>query len=124
MSHKRTHSSLRKKSMDYVEREALLRKERTQRTVSERDNTWVRACLFHKRLNTDPIIYMSDFVYSLELCDKNESKIDTYLKVLSVAIPFSTGSGVLVRSCDPSLGAIFVARIRRIICRSFTMKKS
>jgi len=34
--------------------------------------------------------------------------LDTYLKVLMVAKPFSTaGSGVLVRSCDVSRGAIF-----------------
>ena len=34
-----------------------------------------------------------------------------YLNVLMVAIPFSTVSGVLPGSCDPSLGAIFVARV-------------
>lgn len=32
-----------------------------------------------------------------------------YLNVLRVAIPLSTVSGVLVRSCDASLGAILVA---------------
>ena len=34
-----------------------------------------------------------------------------YLNVLMVAILFSTVSGVLPGSCDPSLGAIFFARI-------------
>lgn len=34
-----------------------------------------------------------------------------YLNVLIVAMPFSTVSGVLTRSCDPSLGAMFVARV-------------
>lgn len=33
-----------------------------------------------------------------------------YLSVLIVAIPFSTVSGVPMRSCEPSLGAIVVAK--------------
>ena len=32
----------------------------------------------------------------------------SYLKELTVANPLSTASGVLVRSCDASLGAIFL----------------
>jgi len=36
------------------------------------------------------------------------ANVDIYLKVLIVAKPFSTaGSGVLVRSCDVSRGAMF-----------------
>ena len=39
----------------------------------------------------------------------HETDIPVYLIVLMVAIPFSTVSGVLLGSWDPSLGAIFVA---------------
>ena len=38
-----------------------------------------------------------------------------YLNVLMVAILFSTVSGVLPGSCDPSLGAIFLARFLTMI---------
>lgn len=38
-----------------------------------------------------------------------------------VAMLFSTVSGVLVRSCDPSLGAIVVVPILTIIYPSLTM---
>jgi hypothetical protein len=83
-----------------------------------------RAHLLHKCLDTDPINYVSDLFNSLELCDNDKSQFSTYLKVLSVAIPFSTGSGVLVRSCDVSLGAIFFAQTRRITNRTTVMKYS
>lgn len=66
---------------------------------------------------------MSDLSYSLNLCDKDESRINTYLKVLIVAIPFSIGSGVLIRSCDTSLGAIFVAQIVCVCGEDFMMEK-
>ena len=41
-----------------------------------------------------------------------------------VAMLFSTVSGVLVRSCDPSLGAIFVAPIPTTSQPDLTMKES
>ena len=46
-----------------------------------------------------------------------------YLNVLMVAIPFSTVSGVLPGSCDPSLGAIFVARILTMNFDNLTMEE-
>lgn len=48
----------------------------------------------------------------------------TYLNVLSVAIPLSTVSGVLVRSCDASLGAIMVAQMMRGLCETMMMEQS
>ena len=42
-----------------------------------------------------------------------------YLKVLMVAKLFSTVSGVLVRSCDPSLGAILVAQMLNYLLHQF-----
>lgn len=41
-----------------------------------------------------------------------------------VAMPFSTVSGVLFGSCDPSLGAIFVARVLNTNHLKLTMKWS
>ena len=41
-----------------------------------------------------------------------------------VAMPFSTVSGVLFGSCDPSLGAIFVARVLTTIYLKLTMRWS
>ena len=41
-----------------------------------------------------------------------------------VAMLFSTVSGVLVRSCDPSLGAIVVAQIPTTLYPGLTMKES
>lgn len=46
------------------------------------------------------------------------------LNVLIVAMPFSTVSGVSFRSCNPSLGAIFVARVLTTVYLSLKMKKS
>ncbi len=47
--------------------------------------------------------------------------LDTYLKVLMVAKPFSTaGSGVLVRSCDVPRGAIF-APVGMALSLQFTL---
>lgn len=47
-----------------------------------------------------------------------------YLNVLRVAIPLSTVSGVLVRSCDASLGAILVAPIVGGLCENLMMDQS
>ncbi len=44
--------------------------------------------------------------------------------VLIVAMPFSTVSGVPVRSCEPSLGAIFVALTYTTTARGLGMIKS
>ena len=41
-----------------------------------------------------------------------------------VAMPFSTVSGVLFGSCDPSLGAIFVARVLTTNYLKLTMRWS
>ena len=38
-------------------------------------------------------------------------------------MPFSTISGVLFRSCDPSVGAMFVARVLTILCPNLAMEK-
>ena len=90
-----------------------------ERTISEHRKVIDRVHLLHERLDTDPIRHVSDFLYSSKLCDKNESKFDTYLRVPSVAIPFSTGSGVLVRSCDASLGAILVAQLCKVLLSNY-----
>lgn len=50
--------------------------------------------------------------------------VEAYRKVLIVAIPLSTESGVPVRSCEPSLGAIFVAQAYSMAGLSLRMKKS
>lgn len=64
--------------------------------------------------------YMKRKLYSSYLHGRFFS---AYLNVLIVAMPFSTVSGVLVRSCDPSLGAISVAQILTTLCPNLVMNK-
>ena len=42
------------------------------------------------------------------MTERSDKRIKAYLNVLIVAIPFSTVSGVPVRSWEPSRGAIYV----------------
>lgn len=54
----------------------------------------------------------------------SKDKVKAYLNVLIVAIPFSTVSGVPVRSWEPSRGAMFVACAQDTCELILNMKKS
>ena len=70
-----------------------------------------RTHFFNESLHTDSISLVSDSI-NLEHRDDGEAienRVKAYLNVLMVASPFSTVSGVPVRSWEPSRGAMLVA---------------
>lgn len=78
--------------------------------------------LFHKRFNTNPKLKkVSDLFSHRSQCDKfpsifSSSSSPPNLKVLMVAIPRSIVSGVRVRSCETSRGAIPGPQLKKKLC--------
>ena len=70
-----------------------------------------RTHFLNESLHTYSISLVSDSI-DPERRDDDEvirKRVKAYLNVLMVASPFSTVSGVPVRSCEPSRGAMLVA---------------